>query len=88
METVTPSGTLTATWAGIPAPTSHDWFVVVPVGAADSQWVQWWYTTGAASGSVTQPLANLPAGTYELRLFANDTLFTRLGVSNPFTMHP
>ena len=85
--TVASGGNLTATWSGIQSPTAHDWFAIVPIGTADTQWVQWWYTNQTLSGGTqTQTLSGfVTAGTYELRLFANDT-FTRLSVSNPFTV--
>jgi len=83
---VAPGGTIVAAWSGIQSPTATDWFAVTPIGNSDTQWLQWWYTTGTASGSQTKTLTSfVTPGTYELRLFANDSM-TRLGVSNTFTV--
>ncbi|MBI3457350.1 MAG: hypothetical protein HY002_16350, partial [Candidatus Rokubacteria bacterium] len=78
---------VTATWSGIPTPTATDWLGLFTPGSADTaSLTARQYTTGAASGSVPFPLpASLAPGTYELRLFANDTL-TRLAISNAFTV--
>jgi RHS repeat-associated protein len=81
---VPPGGTVTATWSGIATPTSTDWLAFAALGAANTSYVSWRYTTGTASGSVP---FTLPAveGTFELRLFANNG-YTRLATSNPFTV--
>ena len=84
--TVAPGGTLTVSWQDIATPTATDWVGLVPMGAADTAYAAWWYTTGTTSGSrvVTLP-ATLPAGTYELRLFAQNNL-QRLAVSSALTV--
>jgi 5-hydroxyisourate hydrolase-like protein (transthyretin family) len=83
-----PGGTLTVTWSGIATPTAHDWLVLVPLNSADNQWVAWEYTDSTASGSKTFVIpSNLAAGSYDVRLFANDT-FTRLALSNVITLAP
>jgi hypothetical protein len=83
---VTRGGAVTGTWNGICAPTSKDWIGIYLPGAANTSYVAWRYTTGAASGSVqlTVPASTAP-GTYELRLFANNG-YTRLGTSNAFAV--
>jgi hypothetical protein len=84
--TVASGGTVTITWAGIPSPTTTDWFALVPINAPDTSWVAWLYADGRAGDSLTFTLPpTLPAGTYDLRLLANNS-FTRLGISNPVTV--
>ncbi len=79
-------GTLTAAWSGIAAPTPTDWLALYAPGAADTAFLAWRYTTGAASDSMPFIIpATLAPGTYELRLFA-DNSYTRLATSNPLTV--
>jgi len=80
-------GSITATWAGIPSPTSTDWLGLYTPGSPDNNTYQaWHFTTGSASGSIAFPIpATLPAGTYELRLYAHNT-YTRLATSNPIVV--
>jgi hypothetical protein len=80
-------GTVTATWSGVCYPTSTDWIAVHSVGASDGVYVAWIWSTGAAAGSA--PIAiptNVPAGSYELRMYANGSS-TRLAVGNSFTVN-
>ena len=91
--TVTPGGTLTAAWSGIPTPTSRDWIGLFASAAGNGSYQNWIYVsctrtpgTAQASGSCSLGVpSTLPAGTYELRLFANDG-FTRSATSNQFTV--
>ncbi len=77
---------VTATWTNISNPTSKDWIGLYTPGTADTANWAWRYTTGARNGDVPFTLpATLPPGTYELRLFANNS-YTRLAKSNPFTV--
>lgn len=75
-------------WAGIPSATPKDWIglfapAAPPPTAKPATWV---YTTDQAGGQVGFPLPAAPApGSYELRLFVNDT-FTLLATSNPFVV--
>jgi hypothetical protein len=79
-------GSVTATWSGLCGPTTRDWVGVFLAGSANTSYVAWAYTTGAASGSMNLALpVSLPQGTYELRLFANGS-YTRLATSNTFTL--
>ncbi len=90
---VRPGDAVTATWSGIPAPTSTDWTGLYLEGTDDLQFIDWVYLSCTqmpgdpqADGSclfITP--ADLMAGSYELRLFSNDG-FTRLAVSNPVTV--
>lgn len=81
---------ITATWSGITIPTARDWIALY--SAAGTQYL-WLYvscsqTAGAsrASGSCGLPVpANAPSGTYELRLYANDS-YTLLAKSVPITV--
>ncbi|HEY7658246.1 MAG TPA: S8 family serine peptidase [Burkholderiales bacterium] len=79
-------GSVTAMWSGLCGPTSRDWIGVFLPGAANTAYVAWGYTTGAASGSISLALpASLAQGTYELRLFSNGG-YTRLATSNTFAV--
>jgi len=83
---VAAGGTVTATWAGIPSPTSTDWIALYTSGASDTAYLAWRYTTGTVSGNVpfTIPSTVTP-GTYELRLFSNNG-YTRLAISGLLTV--
>lgn len=83
---VRPAGQLTAAWSGIASPTSTDWVALYSAGAPDSAIRAWRYTTGATSGSVplTVPWGT-PAGSYEMRLFSNNS-YTRLATSSTVTV--
>ena len=84
--TVAPGANVTANWSGIAAPTAKDWIGLFLPSAPDTSYFAWRYTTGTASGSVPFTIpATLAPGTYELRLLANNG-FTRLAVSNSFTV--
>lgn len=79
---------VTANWSGIAGPTSTDWVGLYASSAdANSAILAWAYTGGTASGSLNLPVStdDIPGGTYELRLFANNT-YTRLATSTPFTV--
>ena len=80
------SQSVTATWGSIFAPTALDWVGLYPVGAADTAFVAWVYTNGAASGNgpLTVP-ATAAAGSYELRLFSNNG-YSKLATSGAFSV--
>lgn len=86
-------GTLTATWNGIPSPTSTDWIGLYEPGTPNTSYIDWIYVScskspgdASASGSCPFPVPpSLAPGTYELRLLANDG-FTGLATSNTFTV--
>jgi hypothetical protein len=79
-------------WANVAAPTARDWFGLYRPGDPDATHLLWRYAnctaapTGPAApaGSCTVP-APLTAGTYQLRLFANNS-YTRLATSAPFAV--
>jgi hypothetical protein len=73
--------TLTASWAGIAAPSVNNWIGLYAVGAPNASFLKQVFTNGQASGSTSVTPGSLPPGAYELRLFA-DSAFTRLAVSN------
>lgn len=79
---VAPGGTLTATWAGIPAPTASDDLRLHALGTSDSypgEVAAWWQTTGTAGGNLSLTLpAGLAMGWYELRLLSPDPNFSNL----------
>ena len=92
---IAPGSALTATWSGIVSPTSTDWIALATPGAANNSYLNWTYvsctqTAGAAkaagSCSLTVP-PSTASGTYELRLFANNT-YTRLATSTSITVAP
>lgn len=79
---------VTATWANIPNPTSADWLGLYAQGTPDQELLTFRYTDGTATNSTGLPLtvpSAAASGTYELRLFSNNT-FQRLAVSNGFTV--
>ena len=96
---VAAGGNMTATWSGIASPSATDWIAIYRVGEPDSAYNDWVYvnctqapTSPAASGTCTTGLqaatrtgSPLTAGSYQLRLFANNS-FTRLATSNNFTV--
>ena len=85
-------GTLTSAWTAIASPTSTDWIGLYQRGAAADSYFNWIYvscskTPGSPRSSGSCPFvvpASLPAGTYELRLFANDSEVKTLAISNGF----
>lgn len=79
-------GNITATWSGIAAPTGSDWIGLFVPGAANTVYLSYQYTNGAASGSMPFAIpGTVAAGTYELRLFSNSS-YIRIGTSNSFTV--
>jgi hypothetical protein len=90
---VAPGGSVTATWSGIPSPTTTDWIGLYLPGAPDTSYLAWIYvscsqTPGAAAAAGSCPFTipgSLTPGTYELRLFSNNA-YTRLATSNTFTV--
>jgi subtilase family serine protease len=70
---VAPGGTLTATWAGIPAPSAADELRLYTLGSLGGSFdhAASWPTTGAGAGTVSLALpGGLAFGTYELRLLS------------------
>jgi RHS repeat-associated protein len=79
---------ITVKWSGITSPTATDWVGVYVPGSADDAYLDWDYTNGSAAGTLAFPLysyAVTAGGTYEMRLFANDS-YTRLAKTPPFTV--
>jgi hypothetical protein len=83
---------MTVSWSGITNPTPTDWIGMYPLNASDSNYIARLYVSSAtcsrtgngASGScVFRAPASL--GSYEFRIFANDTL-TKLAASGSFNM--
>lgn len=83
LATVPAGQSNTVTWADIPDPTATDWIGLFTPGALNSQRIDWFYLNGSktppddpvgASGNfgfVTP--GKVRSGTYEYRLFAEDT---------------
>ena len=91
---VTPGGTVTATWSGVPSPTVMDWIDVFTPSTPDGTHTSaWMYTsscsqtagaTAKSSGSCSFTMPTTPA-IYEIRLYANDN-YTRLAKSGTVTV--
>jgi hypothetical protein len=80
-SSVSGGGTVTVSWSGVPNPTTQDWIGLYHPGDANSSYIDWFWTSSCtqtvgsnalSSGSCTFKMPNV-AGTYELRLFPNDT---------------
>jgi hypothetical protein len=76
---------VTATWSGIATPTSGDWIGLYAAGAPNGSALSFRYTGGAASGSLSYNVGGISPGTYELRMFANNSL-SRLATSGAITV--
>ena len=64
---------VTARWSGVSPPSSTDWVVLYRAGAPNSQQLAYAYTGGTAHGEAALAVPpDLPPGTYELRLFAQN----------------
>ena len=92
---LTAGASTTAMWSGIARPTPSDWIGLYASGAANSAYLAWIYVScsqnprvALSTGSCSFSLPNtLPAGTYELRLLAENG-YTSLAISNRFTVTP
>jgi thermitase len=92
LATVAGGGIQTATWSGITNPRGGDWIGMYAVGVPDTgARIDWKYVSctrvigsAAANGSCQFPIS-VTSGTYEFRLFANNT-YLRLDVSPTFTV--
>ncbi len=87
-------GTLNASWSGIASPSPTDWVGLFIPGAPATYSLAWIYvnctqTPGAsfAAGSCPFTIPNVAPGTYELRLFSNDS-HTTLATSNTVIVTP
>jgi hypothetical protein len=91
--TIARGNAVTAAWSGIAAPTTTDWMALYVAGADDTAVIDWVYLScttvpGAASASGSCAFTipeSVPAGTYEMRLFANGQ-YSRVATSNVFTV--
>jgi hypothetical protein len=94
-SSITPGGTLTATWDRIVPSTSTDWIGLYQPGAANTAYIEWMYVSCSKAPGNPQPSGSCPfvvptslaPGVYELRLLANDG-FTVLATSNGVTIAP
>jgi serine protease len=83
-STVTAGAPISGAWA---APVGHsptDWVGLYAVGAAETSFLSFEYISPATSGTVTLT-APAAAGSYELRLFTNNT-FNRVATSGAVTV--
>ena len=88
-------GTVTATWSGIPTPTTNDLIELFRLGdSGHGPFVLTNYlTTGASAGTLQLPLPpDLPSGSYDFRLLGTDPDFPALlkviGRSEPVYVMP
>jgi RHS repeat-associated protein len=84
------SSSIGVNWNGIASPTAYDWVGIYVPGSNEFAYLDWAYTNGAASGTVSVSLAHpsiVAGGTYEARLYANDG-YTLLAKSAPFVINP
>lgn len=92
-SSVTIGTPVTATWSGIASPTATDWIGTYTPAAANTAFqANWVYvnctqtpTVSVAAGTCSIATTGLAAGTYQLRLLANDS-FTSLATSANFTV--
>ena len=91
---ISAGNTLTATWSGIPAPTPMDWIGLYVPGAPEASYFDWIFVScskvasvALAAGSCPFTIPNVPPGTYELRMYANNSA-SLLGISSAFTITP
>jgi len=84
---VAPGETITVNWTGICAPATNDWIGLYTPGAPDNPSITWKYTSSTtANGSTPFTIpASLAPGTYELRLFSQNT-YVRLATTATFTV--
>jgi RHS repeat-associated protein len=83
-----PGGSVSAAWSAIAAPSATDWIGLYTPGASVTAPISWQYTNGAASGNAPYAIpAGLAFGTYELRLFSNNT-YLHLATSNSLAVGP
>jgi hypothetical protein len=77
-----------ASWGEVKDPAADDWIGLFPEGGPDEAWSQPVPSRGGSSGSVLFEIpANVPAGSYELRMFAHGG-WRRLATSPPFEVLP
>jgi hypothetical protein len=93
-STISPGGTLTATWQGILFPTSTDWIGLYPQDSADfNAYIDWIYVSCSKTPGNPLPSGSCPfelpislaPGAYVLRLFSNNS-FSQLSASGSFTV--
>src|SRR5206468_1357385 len=88
-------GTVTAGWSGINGPSATDWVGLFVPGSPSTSFIDWIYvscskTPGVPVAAGSCPFvvpSNVPAGTYELRLLANNG-FAVLAISNALMVTP
>jgi hypothetical protein len=68
--TYTAGQVVTANWSGLPGNT-HDWVSIAVASSPATSFVKYVYTNGQVSGS--NGFTNIPAGSYEVRAYSNDT---------------
>jgi hypothetical protein len=91
--TVARGGSVTATWADLPTPNTYAFIGLYAVGALDAAFLEAQsldatHTTSSASGSMSFPIPGAPLapGSYELRVFHDESMAQRDATSNTFTV--
>ena len=90
---VSAGGSVSVSWSGVVSPTSGDWVGLYHPGDPYSALVDWFYVNSCTQTAGSSALASgscsftMPStgGSYELRLFTNDT-WTVIATSNPVTV--
>lgn len=91
--TVAPGQPIAFTVTNIDPPWPMDWVALTLAAGADNTYVDWWYLNGSktapATGVLTAALqftAPTTVGTYNIRLFANNSLAVKLATSATITV--
>ena len=87
-DTVQAGQLVTANWDKLANPASDDWIGIFPVGMLDDQRINFTFTQGGSTGSlsIAVPLSLAP-GEYDLRMFVKNT-WQRIGISSRFRVIP
>ena len=91
--TVSRGAQITASWSGVAVPSATDWIALYVPGTPNTAHIEWVFTScsqtpaqARSSGSCPFVVpSNLPPGTYEVRLLANNG-YTALATSASFTV--
>lgn len=91
--TVAPGGTISFTVVNVDPPGVMDWVALTPASGADNSYVDWWYLNGSKTAPSTGLMeaaltfvAPTTPGTYNIRLYANNSLAVKLATSPTITV--
>ena len=93
-QSLTAGNPFTVTWAQIPNPTHRDWIGLYTPGSSSFSYLSYIYVSCTSSSNVVAPSGScsfntsmfLSSGTYEFRLFPNDT-YDAIATSNSVTVN-